>query len=89
MPKLSVKVLEKWSNIPVMGARVYVNDVQVMSAAKVPMATNHTGEASLNMTTGTAKVCVSEPEHETECQTISITSSVHLNFIMTPIGRAL
>jgi len=89
MPTLNVRVMEKWSGRPVPNAKITLNGVQVMSYGDVPLISDNVGETSMELTTGSAKVCAVARDYETACQTLNVVANTSINIIMTPIVRAL
>ena len=88
MPRLDVRAVEKWTGNPVQNARIFLNDVRVM-AGEDQLATNESGVATLDLTTGVAKLCASAEGYETACQTLNVVANTATTIIMTPVARAL
>jgi len=89
MVTFTAKVTEKWSGKLVKDAIVYINGVTVMGENNIPVKTDSAGIFELDMTTGTAEVCVAAEGYERFCQKLNIFANTSVNFIIKPIVRAL
>jgi hypothetical protein len=82
MPILRLKVLEKWSKLPINEAEVFLNNILIGK-------TDEKGDFTIELTAGSAIIEVKEFNHEPHKQTLNITSNVLLNISMTPWVIAL
>ena len=82
MAIVEANVIEKWSDLPIAEAEIYINGDFITK-------TNSEGKFALNIPVGSYELTIINGKYEKNTQTLKVLTNMRINIILTPIFQML